>query len=131
MNTPPPSSSTPPPSTNSRTTGSGGGVQAPDGYTTDTGQMSSAGRNINTKAEDAKGDVDEVKPAKVQEAEFGNKHKEWHKDYSTAIDALGDASTAMCDNLVAFAGQLGGAGTDYAANEDAARGNVNSAGATT
>lgn len=129
MNTPPPSSSTPPPSTNSRP--SGGGVQAPDGYTTDSGQMSSAGRNINTKAEDAKGDVDEVKPAKVQEAEFGKKHTEWHADYSAAMDAFGDASAAMCDNLMAFAGNLGGAGSDYAANEDAARANVNSAGATT
>lgn len=127
MNTPPPSSTTPPPSTTSNTT-QGPGVGAPDGYTTDTGQMSSAGRNINTKAEDAKGEVDEVKPAKVQAAEFGTKHQEWQKDYSAAIEAFGTASTAMCDNLMAFAGQLGGAGTSYDNNETGATTTVTQAG---
>jgi len=125
VNTPPPSTSTPPPSTNSDTTG---GVQAPDGYTTDSGQMSSAGRNISTKAEDAKGDVDEVKPAKVQVAEFGVKHQQWHPDYSAAIEAFGTAAGAMCDNLVAFAGQLGEAGKDYGTSDQAAQQNVTSAG---
>jgi hypothetical protein len=126
VNTPPPSSTTPPPSTTSNTTGSG--VGAPDGYTTDTGQMSSAGRNISTKAEDAKGDVDEVKPAKVQVAEFGTKHQEWHPDYSAAIEAFGTAATAMCDNLMAFAGQLGDAGTSYDASETGATTTVTQAG---
>lgn len=119
MNTPPPSSQTPPNS---------GGVQAPDGYTTDEGQMSSAGRNISTAAEDAKGDTEEIKPAKVQVAEFGVKHQEWHPDYTAAIEAFGTAAAAMCDNLVAFAGQLGEAGKDYGTAEAAATTNVNTAG---
>lgn len=126
MNTPPPSTSTPPPSTNSRTSGGGTGVQAPDGYRTDTGQMSSAGRNINTKAEDAKGEVDEIKPAKVKAAEFGKheEHQAWHPDYAAAIEQLGTGAIAMCDNLIAFAGQLGGASTDYQSRDSTATSTV-------
>jgi hypothetical protein len=90
--------------------------------------MGSAGRTISTKAEDAKGEVDEVKPAKVQPAEFGQhtEHQAWQADYAAAIEALGTASLAMCDNLVAFAGQLGGAGGTYADSESGARDNVDS-----
>jgi hypothetical protein len=124
---------TPPPSTSSPTAGpppGPTGVQAPDGYKTDTGQMSSAGRNISTKAEDAKGEVDEVKPAKTQAAEFGQHtdHQAWQKDYAAAIEQLGAGSTAMCDNLVAFAGQLGGAGTSYSEQESANRTTVQQSG---
>ena len=127
MNTPP-SSSTPPPSSTSNTQGPG--VAAPDGYTTDRGQMSSAGRNISTKAEDAKGEVDEVKPAKVKPAEFGvhTTHQEFQPDYAAAVEALGTASTAMCDNLVAFAGQLGDSGTTYATTETGAQTTVTQSG---
>lgn len=119
MNTPPSSTSSPP---------GPPGVQAPDGYQTDTGQMSSAGRNIKTKAEDAKGEVDEVRPAKVQTAEFGqhSEHQAWHGDYSAAIEQLGTGAVAMCDNLAAFAQQLGDAGATYADSESAAQSNVNS-----
>jgi hypothetical protein len=94
-------------------------VQAPDGYKTDTGQMSSAGRNITTKAEDAKGEVDEVKPAKVKAAEFGQHadHQTHHEVYSAAFEQLGAGAVAMCDNLIAFAGQLGGAGSSYSEQE--------------
>jgi hypothetical protein len=126
---------TPPPSSTSNTTSGApagpGGVAAPDGYKTDTGQMSSAGRNINTKAEDAKGEVDEVKPAKVQAAEFGThtEHQAFHPDYSKAIEELGTASTAMCDNLMTFAGQLGGAGATYAEGEQSAQTAVTRSGA--
>jgi hypothetical protein len=118
VNTPPPSSP---------------GVQAPDGYKTDTGQMSSAGRNISTKAEDAKGEVDKVKPAKVQAAEFGQHtdHQAWQKDYAAAIEQLGTASVAMCDNLMAFAGQLGSTGTSYTNQDTGAANTVTSAGAGT
>jgi hypothetical protein len=129
---------TPPPSTTSNTTsgyvpsGAGtGGVQAPDGYKADTGQMSSAGRNIGNKAEDAKGEVDEIKPAKVKAAEFGKheEHQAWHPDYSAAIEQLAAGATAMCDNLIAFAGNLGGAGATYDAQESAAQSNVSQSGA--
>jgi hypothetical protein len=122
---------TPPPSTTSGASAGPGGVAAPDGYKTDTGQMSSAGRNINTKAEDAKGDVDEVKPAKVKAAEFGEHadHQAWQPDYAKAIEALGTASTAMCDNLMGFAGQLGGAGSTYAEQESSAQNTVSQSGA--
>jgi hypothetical protein len=92
--------------------------------------MSSAGRNINTKAEDAKGDVDEVKPAKVKAPEFGQHadHQAWQADYAAAIEALGTASTAMCDNLMAFATQLGGAGATYDAQESSAQNTVTQSG---
>ncbi|HEX6357038.1 hypothetical protein [Actinophytocola sp.] len=122
---------TPPPSTTSGPSAGPSGVQAPDGYKTDTDQMSSAGRNINTKAEDAKGDVEEVKPAKVKAAEFGEHadHQAWQPDYAAAIEALGTASTAMCDNLMAFAGQLGGAGSTYAEQESSAQNTVSQSGA--
>jgi hypothetical protein len=121
VNTPPPSSSTPPPSTTSQTSGGGTGVQAPDGYKTDTDQMSSAGRNITTKAEDAKGEVDEVKPAKVKAAEFGKheEHQGKHPEYSAAFEQLGAGAVAMCDNLISFAGNLGGAGSSYSEQESA------------
>ena len=125
MNTPP-SSSTPPPS---GPPANSSGVAAPDGYETNTGQMSSAGRNISTKAEDAKGEVDEVKPTKLAAAtEFGqhSEHQEWHGDYSAAIEQLGTGAVAMCDNLVAFAAQLGDAGATYAESESGAQSNVNS-----
>jgi hypothetical protein len=125
VNTPPPSSSTPPPSSTSNT---GPGVSAPDGYETSTGQMSSAGRNISTKAEDSKGDVDEVKPAKVTAPEFGVKHQDWQTDYAAAIEAMGTASLAMCDNLMAFSQQLGDAGKDYATNETSATTTVTQSG---
>ena len=133
MNTPPTSGSTPPPSTSSPPAGpppGPTGVQAPDGYKTDTSQMTSAGRNISTKAEDAKGEVDEIKPAKVKQAEFGQhtEHQAWFTDYSAAIEQLAAGSTAMCDNLVAFAGQLGGSSTTYAEQESAATSNVTNSG---
>lgn len=129
MNTPPTSANTPPPSTSSPPAGPTG-VQAPDGYKTDAGQMSSAGRNISTKAEDAKDEVDEIKPAKTQAAEFGQHtdHQAWQKDYAAAIEQFAAGSTAMCDNLVAFAAQLGGAATSYTEGESAAKANVDSAG---
>ena len=133
MNTPPTSGNTPPPSTSSPPAAPppGTGVQAPDGYKTDTSQMTSAGRNISTKAEDAKGEVDEIKPAKVKQAEFGQHadHQAWFTDYSAAIEQLAAGSTAMCDNLIAFAGNLGGASADYAAQESAAQSNVSQSGA--
>jgi len=114
VNTPPPSS---PP-----------GVQAPDGYETDTAQMSSVGRTISTAAEDAKGEVEEVQPAKVQAAEFGQHedHQVFHADYSAAIEQFGAGSAAMCDNLIAFAGQLDAAGATYSESESGAETNVNS-----
>lgn len=118
MNTPPPSSNT----TN--------GVAAPDGYKADTDSMSSAGRTISTKAEDAKGEVEEVKPAKTQAAEFGTHpdHQAWQKDYAAAFDQLGAGATAMCDNLMAFAGQLGGSSTSYTEQESSASTTVTNAG---
>jgi len=115
----PPSSNTPPPNS---------GVQAPDGYETNTEQMTGAGRNISTKAEDAKGDVAEVQPAKTQAAEFGQheEHQTWQADYAAAIEQLGAGSTAMCDNLIAFAAQLDASGATYSDSEAGAQTNVNS-----
>ncbi|MFC4853291.1 hypothetical protein [Actinophytocola glycyrrhizae] len=104
------------------------GVQAPDGYQTSTEQMSGVGRTIATKAEDAKGEIAEVQPAKVQPAEFGQheEHQAWHADYAAAVVQLGTGAGAMCDNLVAFAGQLDAAGATYSDSESSAQTNVNS-----
>lgn len=121
MTTPPPSS-TPPPA-------DPGGVAPPDGYTTDTGKMSGAGANINDAAEDAKGDVEDTQPTELTDAEFGTKHTQWHGDYAAAIEQLGQGATAMCDNLISFAGQISGAGAAYGTTESGATTTVSAPGA--
>ncbi len=123
---------TPPPSTTSRTT-NGSGVSAPDGYKTDTSTMGTAGKNISTKAEDAKGEVDDIKPAKTQKAEFGTHpdHQNYQTDYAAAFEQFGAGATAMCDNLVAFAGQLGGSSTTYAEQESTNKSTVQQSGSGT
>ncbi len=97
-----------------------GGVAPPDGYTTDTGQMSGAGRTIGDAAEDARGEVEDTQPTELTEAEFGKKHTQWQKDYAAAIEQLGQGATAMCDNLTAFAGQIAGAGQSYSSTDSGA-----------
>ena len=120
MNTPPPSS---------RTT-NGSGVNAPDGYKTDTSTMSTAGKNISTKAEDAKDEVDELQPAKTQKAEFGKHedHQAYQTDYAAAFEQFGAGATAMCDNLTAFAGQLYGSSTTYTEQEATNKSTVDQSG---
>jgi hypothetical protein len=110
VNTPPPSS---------RTTNGGSGVNAPGGYKTDTSTMSTAGKTIATKAEDAKGEIDEIKPAKTQKAEFGQHpdHQNYQTDYAAAFEQFATGATAMCDNLAGFAGQLYGSSTAYSEQE--------------
>lgn len=120
---------TPPPSTTSGTTGPGpGGVAPPEGYTTDTGQMSSAGRTIGNAAEDAQGDVEDLQPTELAATDFGTAHNEWHADYSAAIQQLGEGAVAMCTNLMSFAGQLGGAGQSYESSETSAANTVTASG---
>jgi hypothetical protein len=97
-----------------------GGVAAPDGYTTSTSHMSGAGRKISDAAEDAKDEVKDVQPTKLTDAEFGKKHTQWHGDYAAGIEQLGKGAAAMCDNLKAFAGQIGAAGQNYANTESGA-----------
>ena len=99
-------------------------VAPPDGYTTDTGQMSSAGRTISDAAEDARGEVEDLKPTALTQADFGTKHTEWHADYAAAIEQIGAGATAMCGTLIAFAGQLGGAGATYESTETGATNTV-------
>jgi hypothetical protein len=79
--------------------------------------MSTAARTIHDSAEDAQRDTKDLKPTKMTDKEFGVKHTQWFADYSKAIDQLGAGSDAMCGNLTAFAGELGGAGAAYAAND--------------
>ena len=93
------------------------GVNAPSGYKTSTDGMSSAARTIHDTADDAQHDVKDLKPTKMTDKEFGTKHTQWFADYSKAIEQLGTGSDAMCGNLTAFAGQLGGAGANYAATD--------------
>jgi len=106
----------------------GGGVAPPDGYTTDTGQMSGAGRNISTAAEDARGDVEDTQPTEITDAEFGTKHTQWQADYAAGIEQLGQGALAMCDNLVSFAGQVGGAGQSYGTTDTGAASTVTAPG---
>jgi len=113
---------TPPPSTGP------GGVAPPDGYTTDTGQMSTSGRTISNAAEDAQGDVEDLQPTELAATDFGTVHNEHHADYSAAIEQLGAGATAMCTNLMSFAGQLGGAGQSYDSTETGATSTVSSPG---
>jgi hypothetical protein len=101
-----------------------GGVAPPDGYTTDTGGMSGAGRNISDAAEDAKDEVEDLQPTKLTDAEFGQKHTQYQADYAKGIEQLGQGATAMCDNLASFAGQIGAAGQQYATTESGAAATV-------
>src|SRR2546426_2493996 len=105
----------------------GSGVAPPSGYTTSTDGMSSAARNIHDTAEDAEGVVQDLKPTKLADKDFGTKHVQWFADYAKAIDQLGAGSDAMCANLMAFAGQLGGAGRAYSSADSASTQNVNQA----
>jgi len=105
-----------------------GGVAAPDGYTTDTDQMSSSGRNINNAAEDAQDEVEELSQTELSAEEFGTAHSEKHGDYSAAIQLLGEGANAMCTNLISFAGQLGGAGQSYSSEEASATSTVSAPG---
>lgn len=105
-----------------------GGVAAPDGYTTDTDQMSSSGRNINNAAEDAQGEVEDLQETELTADEFGTAHSEKHGDYSAAIQQLGEGANAMCTNLMSFAGQLGGSGQTYASGEASATSTVSAPG---
>ncbi|HYH50611.1 MAG TPA: hypothetical protein VEG38_13780 [Acidimicrobiia bacterium] len=121
---------TPPPSTTSTTTNDPGssGVAPPDGYTTDTGQMSTSGRNISNAAEDAQGEVEDLQPTELAAADFGKAHGEWHADYSSAIEQLGAGAIAMCTNLISFAGQLGGAVQSYETTDAGATSTVTTPG---
>jgi len=79
--------------------------------------MSFSGRAITTAAEDARGDVEDLRQTGLSDVEFGTAHTEHFADYSAAIEQLGAGAQAMCVNLTAFAGQLGGAGTSYAGTD--------------
>lgn len=105
-----------------------GGVAAPDGYTTDTDQMGTSGRNINNAAEDAQGEVEDLAETELSAEEFGKAHSDKHGDYSAAIQLLGEGANAMCANLMSFAGQLGGAGQTYSSGESSATSTVNASG---
>jgi hypothetical protein len=105
-----------------------GGVAPPEGYTTDTDQMGSSGRNISNAAEDAQDEVEDLGETELSADEFGTAHTDHHADYSEAIQLLGEGANAMCSNLMAFAGQLGGAGQDYSAGEASATNTVTASG---
>jgi hypothetical protein len=95
----------------------GSGVAPPSGYTASSDGMSAAARTIHDAAEDSQQDVRDLKPTKMSEQEFGKKHTQWFGDFSAAIEQLGTGADAMCANLVAFSGQIGGAGQNYAATD--------------
>jgi hypothetical protein len=105
-----------------------GGVAAPEGYTTDTDQMGSSGRNISNEAEDAQEEVEDLQQTELSAEEFGTAHTEKHADYSAAIQLLGEGANAMCSTLMSFAGQLGGSGETYSAGEASATSTVSAPG---
>jgi hypothetical protein len=106
---------TPPPGT---------GVNAPAGYTASTDAMSSNARVIRDAAEDSQDAVRELKPTRMTDREFGNKHTAAFADFSASIDRLGTGADAMCANLTQFATQIGGASQAYAANDAQSAQNV-------
>lgn len=106
----------------------GSGVAPPDGYTASTDSMSSSGRAITTAAEDARGDTEDLQPTQLSDADFGTAHTDCFADYSAAIEQLGAGAQAMCENLIAFAGQLGGAAESYAGTEQAGVQTLNASG---
>ncbi|HEV2784723.1 MAG TPA: hypothetical protein VGX25_35510 [Actinophytocola sp.] len=91
--------------------------------------MSSSARAITTAAEDAQSDTEDLQQTRLSEDEFGREHTEHFADYAAAIGQFGAGAQAMCANLIAFAGQLGGAGASYASNEQGSVRTVNAAGA--
>ncbi|PXY32221.1 hypothetical protein [Prauserella muralis] len=104
-------------STTTSSPGPSGGVNAPGGYTADTGAMASQAKAINDAAEDAQDEVKDLAPAKVTEAEFGTAHTQWGADFTAAIDELGKGANAMCTSLIGLAQSIGSAGDQYAAAE--------------
>lgn len=94
------------------------GVNAPSGYTADTGSMASQAQTINDAAEDAKDKVKDTAPAKVSEAEFGKAHTQFGADYTAGIEEVGKGATAMCTSLISLAQSIGSAGEQYATAED-------------
>src|SRR6266540_5750454 len=107
----------------------GPGVAPPEGYSASTDSMSSSARAITTAAEDTRGDTDDLQPTALSEAEFGPKHTEHFAAYAEAVEKFGAGAQAMCDNLIAFAGQVGGAGQAYAGTDQSAAGTVTASGA--
>jgi hypothetical protein len=105
-----------------------GGVAPPEGYTTDTDQMGTSGRNIANAAEDAQDEVEDLQQTELSADEFGTAHTDYHADYSAAIQLLGEGANAMCSNLMSFAGQLGGSGQTYSAGEASATSTVSAPG---
>lgn len=108
---------------------SGPGVAPPDGYEADTSSMGARSRTITNEAEDANGEVKDLQPTKVAAADFGKVHGEYQADYAKGIEQLGTGAVAMCTTITSFAGQIGGAGQDYAASDSGNTGTVNESGA--
>lgn len=106
-----------------------GSVAPPEGYTASTDSMTSSARAITTAAEDTHGDTDDLQPTRLSEAEFGPAHTEHFAAYAEAVERFGAGAQAMCDNLIGFAGQIGGAGQSYARTDQSAAGTVNASGA--
>ena len=93
------------------------GVAPPSGYQTSADGMSSAARRIHDGAEDSQRAVQDLKPTRLTDKEFGTKHTQWFAAYAKAVEQLGAGSNAMCANLIGFSGQLSGAGAAYSSND--------------
>jgi hypothetical protein len=113
---------------NTPPTNAGPPVGPPSGYQTSTDGMSSAARKIHDAAEDSQGDIKGLHPTKLADKDFGTKHTQWYADYAASIDALGAGSDAMCTNLSAFSGQLGGAAGSYSANDGSSAASLSQSG---
>jgi len=104
------------------------GVAAPDGYEADTSSMGARSRTINNEAEDAKGEVDDMK-TELKAEDFGKVHGDYQTEYAEAFDLIVKGSIAMCTTIGSFAQQIGGAGAEYSASDESNQGTVNQSGA--
>jgi len=109
--------------------GSGGpGVAAPEGYEADTTSMGARSRTINNEAEDAKGEVDDMK-TELKAEDFGKAHGDYQGEYGESFDLIIKGAIAMCTTISSFAQQIGGAGAEYSATDEANTNTVNQSGA--
>jgi hypothetical protein len=106
----------------------GPGVAAPDGYEADTSSMGARSRTINNEAEDAKGEVDDMK-TEVKAEDFGKAHGDFQGEYSESFGLIIEGAVAMCTTIGSFAQQIGGAGAEYSSSDASNTGTVNQSGA--
>ncbi len=102
----------------------------PDGgYKASSEAMLSAQTALERAAEKTTSEAGKVAPTQLAAEDFGRKHTEYHKGYSTGIQAIGDAMKGYAGQLTQLGGGVGTAATQYTSAEDANAAAANKAGA--